>query len=636
MSQHYDDLDDMIFSTGQPGTGNPMSLFDSSMFLHSIRKLAADPGQPAPDADLTNHANAVATGSEASPEQAQADWDAATPDTTGHLEGEFAVPVEQVVTTMAQLTSHELKLQLSYLFYAEMLRGLNRDMTEVFEEIAEDEIKDAKYFLLRISVLMPGGVPIPVPPSPTPMHDPQQILNQMITGEQQAIVLLKALRAQLGENPMKFTVEQMLSEEQSHLDRLWQFQPPGVPEKQAGASKIAMASWKIKKAAGGDALINSLSEHQIMEDPHFEPKGWNGSLSQLRQQYNAYNQGDKRYWHKGSHGLRDQLYDNSKKASAAAALGGLLVPGIGGGVGGYLGAEKGREDETAIRGWAGSLAGGIGGAILGGLAGAARHRGEPISVAIGGILGTYAGSALGAHFATEDLPALPKKAVAGRRKSAAAQPIPMQAQSPGATPIPEAGSEPIEHSLLREQGLQLQQNQAEMQDMAARLQQTQGMAAQYQQQAEQAQAQAQQSAQQAEQQGQAAAQAQQQAQASNDTAVSAQSQATSEAEAKMRLSMRIQQLRQQLANIASQDPVAEEGLGSGAQAGPGGPVTPQQQQQQAAEQQQAEQQQQQAAEQQQAAQTGGSRAKAEVQQAQRAQQEAQQQGQQAQAATQGA
>ena len=244
MSKHHFDLDDDILRLGEPKT----SPFDGAMFFGALRKLAA-PGQPAPDQDLAQHEQKLETGDEAAPADAEALYEQAQPDTSGHLEGEFAVPVDQVVMTMVQLVSHELKLQLAYLFYAEMLRGLNRDLSEVFDELAEAEINDAKYLLRRISVLMPGGVQVPVPPSPAPMHDPQQILEQMIAGEQQAIVLLKALRAQMGENPMKFTVEEMLSEEQSHLDRLWQYMPQDVPEKQASAkSKIAGAMRLLKRA----------------------------------------------------------------------------------------------------------------------------------------------------------------------------------------------------------------------------------------------------------------------------------------------------------------------------------------------------------------------------------------------------
>lgn len=455
---HHSDLDDSIIDVGRPFVEKALSPFDTATFFGALRKLAA-PGAPAPDQDLAEHEQKVVTGDEASPADAQAMYDQGQPDTAGHLEGEFAVPLDQVVTTMAQLVSHEMKLQLAYIYYAEMLRGLNRDLSEVFDEIAEQEIEDAKYLLRRISVLMPGGVEVPVAPSPVPLADPQQILEQMISGEQQAIVLLKALRSMMGENPMKFTVEEMLSEEQEHLDRLWQFMPIDVPEKQASQAKIAAAVAFLRRKVG-----------------------------------------------------------------------------------------------------------------------------------------------------------------------AAAQP----------PVVPAPGAEPIEHYLLREQQLQLQQGQAETQDMAIRLQQTQDLAAQHQMAAEQANATAQQSAQQAEMATQQAAQLQQQVTASTELATSAQADAAAQADAKMRLSMRIQQIRQQLADIASQDPVAEEGLAAGVgQAGPGGPVTPQQQAEQQAAEQEAQQAEAMAQEQEQAAAVGGSKAKKEVQQAQKAQQNAQVQGQQAQQASQG-
>jgi hypothetical protein len=475
VSNHYDDLDHDILTVGRPFAEPSTGLFDSAMFVSTLRKLAA-PGLPAPDKDLAEHEQAVAAGQEATPEDAEALYAQGQPDTAGHLEGEFAVPVEQVVGTMAQIVSHELKLQLAYLFYGEMLRGLNRDLSEVFDEIAEDEINDAKYLLRRISVLIPGGVPIPVPPAPAPLHDPQQILEQMIAGEQQAIVLLKALRAQLGENPMKFTVEEMLSEEQSHLDRLWQYMPQDVPAKQAsGVAKLAEA---MAKLSGVTALRRGVAK----------------------------------------------LKELDKKSSAGA---------------------------------------------------------EPILV-------------------------------------------------------PSPGSEPIEQNLLREQQLQAQQSEAEKQDLMVRLQQTQQLVSQHQMAADQANQAAQQASQQAEQATQLSAVSQQQAMASSEAATAAQTQAAAQAEGKMRLSMRIQQLRQQLADLASQDPVAEEGMSHGGAPGPGAPMTQPQMAQQAAEQEQAAQAEQMAAEQEQAAQTGGSKAKKEVQQAQKAQQTAQVQTQQAQTAAQGA
>jgi bacterioferritin (cytochrome b1) len=145
--------------------------------------------------------------------------------------------------------------------------------------------------------------------------------------------------------------------------------------------------------------------------------------------------------------------------------------------------------------------------------------------------------------------------------------------------IPTAGEEPAEQYLSREQALAAQQHEAEEVDAAARVEQLsaaleakatelsnatleneglQQQMAQQQQVAAQSEATAQQSAMQAQQ-------AMQQAtEASAQTAV--------EADAKMRLAMRIQQFRQQLAQLAASDPVGEE---LGAAAG-GAPMTPQQ------------------------------------------------------------
>ena len=456
--RHYEELDQDILSLRKTA-GTPVQ---GGIFLHALRKLAA-PGEPAPDQNLATHAQAVASGDEASPADAEALYQQGTPDTAGHLEGEFAVPLEQAIMSMAQLVSHELKLQLAYIFYAEMLRGLNRDLSEVFEHIAAQELDDAKYLLRRISVLMPGGVQIPVPPSPTPLADPLQILQQMIAGEQQAIVLLKALHSQMGENPMKYTVEQMLTEEQEHLDTLWQFMPAGTPSHQP--TQPAMP--------------------------------------------------------------------------AAAPQGGEVVP--------------------------------------------------------------------------------------PEQKMASALKLARKKLAQDGVPIPPPGSEPVEAYVQREHQLSLAQSEAEKQDLMGRLAESQQMVEQHMAAADQANQSAQQAAQQASMASQQAAAQQQAAQDAQTAATQAQGQAASEAEAKMRLSIRISQIRQQLADIASQDPAAEEGMGAAGPAGAGSVSTAPQQQAAAQEQAMQEMAQQQMA----AEQQGGPKAKKETAQAQRAQQEAHVQGQQA-------
>lgn len=476
--RHYEELDQDILSL-RKSAGTPVQ---GGIFLHALRKLAA-PGEPAPDQNLATHAKAIAEGDEASPADAEALYQQGTPDTAGHLEGEFAVPLEQAVMSMAQLVSHELKLQLAYIFYAEMLRGLNRDLAEVFEHIAKQELDDAKYLLRRISVLMPGGVQIPIPPSPTPLADPLQILQQMIAGEQQAIVLLKALHSQMGENPMKYTVEQMLSEEQEHLDTLWQFMPAGVSSQQPAAP--------------------------VMPAPEAAP------------------------------------------AEAVPPQGGEAAP-------------PDQKMASAIK--------------------------------------------------------------LARKKLAAVATYDQLREGAAGGPVPPPGSEPIEAYVQREHQLSLAQSEAEKQDLMARLAESQQMVEQHMAAADQANQSAQQAAQQASMASQQAAAQQQAAQDAQTAATQAQAQAAAEAEGKMRLSIRISQIRQQLADIASQDPAAEEGMGAAGPAGAGSVATAPQQQ--AAAQQQAAQDQM-AQEQMAAQQQGGPKAKKETAEAQRAQQEAQVQGQQA-------
>lgn len=176
-------------------------------FLVGMRKMAE--GEVPPDV-----AEAMDPGAEA------------PADVAGVMEGQFLAPVEQVVTTMAHLVGHELKMAIEYLFYAQMVRGEGRaELAELFKRFAKDELKDAGYLMRRISVLAPGGVQLPPMPTPVPTSDRYEILEQMIAGEQQALISLKALHGMVGDNPMKYTIEAMCSDEQAHLDKLQQFMP---------------------------------------------------------------------------------------------------------------------------------------------------------------------------------------------------------------------------------------------------------------------------------------------------------------------------------------------------------------------------------------------------------------------------
>lgn len=172
-------------------------------------------------------------------------------DTAGVHEGEFAAPLEDVVSLMALMVSNEFKTQIHYSFYANTLRSLAHEgIAEEFEEHAENEEEHAEFLLRRIGVLHPGGVEIPAPEMPEPMSDPDQIVKHMIVIEQLGISLWKKLHGMLGENPTKYTVEQFLQTEQHHLDELWQL----VSTTSGNPSKIAAVLRKMMKtAAGGEA-----------------------------------------------------------------------------------------------------------------------------------------------------------------------------------------------------------------------------------------------------------------------------------------------------------------------------------------------------------------------------------------------
>jgi bacterioferritin (cytochrome b1) len=206
---HYSELDDAVTLTGRPFT-----LPDATFFFGALHKLAEEAPVEAVPAEAATPVAEPAS--------------APQPDVTGALEGEFAVPVEQVVLQCAQIVAQNFKQQLAYLYYGEMMRDLGRgELAELFTEQAKGEMEEAQYFLRRISVLMPGGVPIPVSPTPVPLDGLEDILSTLIAGEQQAIVLFKTLRDMLGENPMRYTVEHIMTDAQEHLDKLWQYMPRG-------------------------------------------------------------------------------------------------------------------------------------------------------------------------------------------------------------------------------------------------------------------------------------------------------------------------------------------------------------------------------------------------------------------------
>jgi bacterioferritin (cytochrome b1) len=194
--------------------------------------------------------------------------DAAPIDITGTIEGQFTVPLDQAISLMAQMVSNEFKTQAYYVYYGNMLRGTDRaGIAEEFEDHAKDELEHANYLLRRIGVLSPGGISIPPYPPPRPLYNSQQIIREMIVVEQIGLSLWKQLHSILGDNPMKYTVEQFLQTEEAHQDELWQFLDPMAPEQQmdeaAAMPEAPKTAAEIFAAAAvrKQAAQSVLSEH---------------------------------------------------------------------------------------------------------------------------------------------------------------------------------------------------------------------------------------------------------------------------------------------------------------------------------------------------------------------------------------
>jgi len=189
------DLDKTLIMSFKPT--NPIGLVDGSLFIAGIRKMA-EGEMPAPG---------------------------------GEVEGPFLVPLPQAVELIAQMVSNEFKTQTYYVYYANMMRGLSHEgIAEEFMEHASHELEHADYLLRRMSVLSPGGVSIPPYPPPEPLHDPNEIVQAMIVVEQMGLTLWKQLHSICGDTPMKFTIEQFLQREEEHQDELWQLvEPTALP-----------------------------------------------------------------------------------------------------------------------------------------------------------------------------------------------------------------------------------------------------------------------------------------------------------------------------------------------------------------------------------------------------------------------
>ena len=190
-------------------------LHEAARFFLKLKTASNEAGAPMVGPQGANPAEPTSSGAQSY----------APPDQTGALEGQFAVPVEQILKQMSEMVVNEFKTMYAYRVYSQSLRDLsNFSIADEFESHSEDELEHAEFLLRRMAVL---GGPIDVGdiPSPPASSDPVQIIQTMARMEQEGMQRWRELHAMTGENPTRFKIEEYMTQEQEHLDQLWQLLP---------------------------------------------------------------------------------------------------------------------------------------------------------------------------------------------------------------------------------------------------------------------------------------------------------------------------------------------------------------------------------------------------------------------------
>lgn len=188
------------------------------------------------------------------------------PDEDGNLEGRFASPKDDVLKKILEVTAVKFKKFVAYHVYGETMRALAQHTTgEQFREHSEHERAAAEYYLKRASVLNSGPVNLPddIKPPP-PSTDPTQIIKRMIRVEQESIYAQRELHKAVGaENPMRVKIEEIMTEDQHHLDELWQLLGSDATKKTQTATDTKTASAKMRMSL--TQVVDQLMSGQMPE-----------------------------------------------------------------------------------------------------------------------------------------------------------------------------------------------------------------------------------------------------------------------------------------------------------------------------------------------------------------------------------
>ncbi len=208
------------------------------------------------------------------------------PDMTGMLEGQFAVPVEQVLEKLKEVIAMKWRKMVAYFTYAQSFRDHAwRAIKIEFGEHAHDEHEDAEFYVKR-AVALGGPVHMDDITAPPPSNNPFGILKMMARAEQEAIAAQRELLEMVGdENPMRVGIEEALGHDQHHLDEMWQImtqeehqqvelggdapgqelepvgeEPPEVPQAGEADEMEVMASMRMAAKLAADKSDKELKE----------------------------------------------------------------------------------------------------------------------------------------------------------------------------------------------------------------------------------------------------------------------------------------------------------------------------------------------------------------------------------------
>lgn len=153
------------------------------------------------------------------------------PDTTGELEGAFAVPKETVVALMQDaITKAMTMLQASLVYSVSMKGGVEKMAVERALGCRDYEYRDIVNYLSKRASVLAGAVHVGDAEPPPPSTDPVTVAKAMIRGDQELIQSLQAIKEAVGENPMCSRICQYMSSAQERMDDMWRaLDPEGAP-----------------------------------------------------------------------------------------------------------------------------------------------------------------------------------------------------------------------------------------------------------------------------------------------------------------------------------------------------------------------------------------------------------------------